>query len=106
MKALYSRSLTRSAVACRVYLPHLNAYEDATLVRVHASENVLLELPWRIPYITSGHTVVKNGVYVTELVSEKGMRYYVQSRAGDAWAMIHDLPQVSPEVETAHAIAI
>lgn len=105
-KALFSRSLTRSAVACRCFVRNIG-YCDATLVRHHATGNVTLELPWRTHYIAFGETRwSEKGVAITELISEAGRHYYVQSRAGDVWAMIHNLPQVSPELETAHAIAI
>lgn len=100
---LITKSLTSTAVTCLVYSPGIGYDTEATLRRQHHTGYIVLRLPWREFDIDSGVTrFSKKGVAITELVSSKGLRFYVQSAAGDVWAAIHGMPPMvaSPEVES------
>jgi hypothetical protein len=111
---LITKSLTRTAIACRVCL--FGSYFNATLSRQHRSGYVLLTLHHERNGetvnqefdIDAGKTLTsESGVPVTELVSTDGLRFYAQSPAGDVWAAVNDMPQVvSPEVEAVQVQAI
>jgi hypothetical protein len=99
---LITKSLTSTAVACTVFVRGIG-YCDATLRRQHHTGYIVLALPWREFDIDSGETrYSESGVAVTELVSDKGIRFYAQSAAGDVWQAIHGMPPMiaSPEVES------
>lgn len=100
---LITKSLTSTTVACLVYSPGIGYDTEATLRRQHHTGYIVLRLPWREFDIDSGVTrYSESGVAITELVSDKGLRFYVQSAAGDIWRAVHDLPPMvaSPEVES------
>lgn len=111
---LITKSLSRTAIACRACL--FGSYFNATLSRQHRFGYVLLTLH----HERNGETVnqefdidagetrcSESGVPITELVSSEGLRFYVQSPAGDVWAAVNDMPQsISPEVEAVQVQAI
>lgn len=99
---LITKSLTSTTVACTVFVRGIG-YCDGSLRRQHHTGYIVLRLPWREFDIDSGETRYSDsGVAITELVSDKGLRFYVQSAAGDVLAAIHGMPPMvaSPEVES------
>lgn len=107
MQTLFAKSLNRTAISCTCFVRGIGYYVDVPLSRQHHTGYIVLRLPWKEFDIISGETRWSaSGVAITELVSDKGLRFYVQSPAGDVWAALHDLPQVSPEIEAVQAIAV
>lgn len=105
---LVTKSLTSTKVACTVFVRGIG-YVDGVLIRQHRTGYITLQLPWREFDIVSGTTRRSDsGVAITELVSDKSIRFYAQSAAGDVWAQVNGMPQAasSPEVETVAIAAI
>lgn len=100
---LFTRTLTRTAVACTVCRPGIGTHQGA-VARLHRQGYIVLEIHIgdrkREYDIVSGTTHRdEKGIAITELISDKGFRFYVQSPAGDVWAQIHDMPQAIASVE-------
>lgn len=105
---LIGASLNRTAVACVVDRPGIGTFRGV-LARQHHTGYIVLEIHIgdrkREYDIDSGKTLYsESGVAITELISDKGCRFYVQSAAGDVWAAIHEMPRavMSSEVEAIH----
>jgi hypothetical protein len=108
VQILITRTLTHTRVACTVFVRGIG-YVDGALICEHRQGHITLKLPWREFDIDSGETrMSQSGVYVTELISDKGLRFYVQSAAGDVWAAVQGMPRaiVRPEVEAIQQQAI
>lgn len=113
---LVTKSLTSTKVACTVFVRGIG-HVDGVLIRQHRTGYITLQLPWREFDIVSGTTRRSDsGIAITELVSDKSIRFYAQSAAGDVWATVQDEPQIwkaarkqtaiSPEIETVAIAAI